>query len=116
MGNKIPLKDVQEKLYNNHSGNIKLLEYSGMNKYGKFECLVCGNIWETKAPRDIINGKRHCGNCWNMRRGVSLRMSYDYISSFIKSFGCRLIGGEYKNQKSKLEIQFECGHIFPMIF
>ncbi len=39
------------------------------------------------------------------------RLSWEQVSSYIKSFDCELISKEYKNNHSKLEIKYSCGCI-----
>lgn len=50
---------------------IKVIEYYGERKNAKFQCILCGHIWESSAGSMIIHGKR-CPECQHFYAGEKL--------------------------------------------
>ena len=110
MGKPLPYEEIEKRIAETKNGNVKILVFRGMNNPGMFECLVCEHRWEVKNSYDIINGKRHCPNCWNQRRGKTFQTPFSEILKTISENECRYIDGEYYGYDSELLIEFKCGH------
>lgn len=44
------------------------------------------------------------------------KLSYSYVQEYIKSFNYKLISSEYVNSKTKIEVECEKGHSYPVLF
>lgn len=109
MTKAVSFEEALKRLLEKHGGNIILLEYTKMKDKNKFECIICGNRWYAKGD-NIIGSGQGCPKCYEKRRGDYYRLSQEDVENYILSIGCKWISGEYKTNKSKLEILFECGH------
>ena len=47
---------------------------------------------------------------------MTARLSYNYVKSYIESFGYKLLSTEYKNSNTKLKVQCEKKHIYEVKF
>lgn len=62
MSTKIDILEASRRLDQNNSNNIIIKNYYSLKDIGTFECLDCGNIWDTTASGPIINGN-NCPRC-----------------------------------------------------
>jgi hypothetical protein len=104
---KITKDETEQKIKDKHSNKIKLLEFNGFSERGKFECLVCGNIWSA-ITRDIAT-ENGCRNCYLQNH----TLTHAFVKSEIEKNNCKLLS-DYKNSSLKLKIMFSCGHIGNM--
>ena len=58
---------------------------------------------------DFQQGRR-CGICYGNKKH-----SYEYVKEYVESFGYTLLSKEYKNNRTKLQMQCDKGHEFEMI-
>jgi hypothetical protein len=114
------LKEKNDKLRTKESDIIKIIEsygfefvgfpngYFDQKSYVQYKC-NCGHI----TTRKWYNFKKNqtCRECSLNVWGDRYVSSKDKVNKFILSKNAKWISGEYKNQKSKLIIEFECGHI-----
>jgi len=61
--------------------------------------------------RNFSSGHR-CPICFESRRGMSQKLSYEYIKSRIEAEGHELLSDSYKNAHTKLKIRCSCGHVY----
>ena len=47
---------------------------------------------------------------------MPIKLTYKEVKEYIESFGYKLLSNEYKNSKTKLEIECPKGHVFEMRF
>ena len=47
---------------------------------------------------------------------MPIKLTYEEVKEYIESFGYKLLSNEYKNSKTKLEIECPKGHVFEMRF
>jgi predicted nucleic acid-binding Zn-ribbon protein len=103
------IEEVKTKIKQIHGGNIIMLDYKRVGEPANFECNICGHKWKTK-PNNIINLNNGCPNCAKTIRGNKKRNSFEKVLNYIESIGAKYISGEYKTVRTKLEIEFKCGH------
>ena len=117
MKNEISLEDAKRRIYKKHGINIEIIEYINITNFAKFKCNICNHIWDA-IPRIVSIGigcpicykKNNFKDCKhnNINNGA---LSFNYVKEYIESKNCKLLSIEYKNSKTPLIIQFECGHI-----
>jgi hypothetical protein len=112
---KISFEEAQNRLLDNVGNNIKLLKYTAMKSPAEFECQICLHIWITIAW-NVLSNTTGCPECAKLKFGNTQRLTPEYVKNFIEKEKCKWISGEYKNSTSKLNIEFECGHILPIPF
>lgn len=71
-----------------------------------FQCDDCG-FEDTGSWNDLR--RRGCPECGRKRGAESHRLSYDAVKSHLAQKGIQLLSTEYKNNKTKLLVRFECG-------
>lgn len=114
MSKSISLEEILERIYNTHKDKITLLYYCGKINIQEslFKCNICGYEWYTSA--NAVARGNGCFACAHIESADRERLSINDVRKEIESQGCELISTEYKNTKEKLEIRFECGHVWKM--
>jgi len=107
-------KEAIKRTYKTHKNNIVLLEYRGSHKKSLFECKTCGNKW--RADSWSVWKGNGCPKCKLENLSNKNRSNIEDIKKFIESKGCNLISTEYRNNRTPIKIQFECGHIVDICF
>jgi virulence-associated protein VapD len=68
------------------------------------------------SASDFINTGHRCRICSTKKSANSRRHSYQYIKTYIESFGYKLLSDNYENYKSKLFIECEHGHQYYVTY
>ena len=99
-------EDVKQDIENE---GYKLLSTDYKNNVDKLkmECTE-GHIFEMQY-RSFQSGSR-CHTC----KCIESRISYDQVKQTIENEGYKLLSTDYKNSRTKIEIQCPSGHIFEM--
>lgn len=102
------------------NSNCKLLsrEYIGDKQKLSFKC-KCGSKFTTTFNAFKGKNKRQCNTCGHNTLSNKLKISFAEVKQFIETesdSGCILLSKDYKGNKSKLEIQCECGDKFTTTF
>ena len=77
----------------------------------KIKC-NCGEIFITDYNHFKYQNKRTCNKCSNKNKKLFKSHTYEYVKSYIESYGCELLSKDYKNNTDKLKIKCNCGEIF----
>ncbi len=111
IGEKHPIisfEEVKTRIFSLHGDKIQILEYSGMNRKGKFICNE-GHTW--MANVSSVCTSNGCPIC-----SKRIKHSLSFVSEYMGKYGCVLLSTEYKNLQSKLFVQYSCGHIGEISF
>ena len=112
MPKKLTYQEVKEYI---ESFNYVLLDDVYIDNKTKLKMICpCGHEWECNF-RNFKIGRR-CRDCSYKIRAEKQSHSYEYIKEYIESYGYKLLSTEYKNNREKLKIMCEEGHIFEMEF
>lgn len=101
---KLSLEEVRQLLFKKCGNQIRILEYTSMNKKSKFEC-ENGHIWFARTASVIYDGNR-CSICSKKKK-----YSYAEVKEYIENNNCILLSNEYVNTQTPLLIKLSCGHI-----
>jgi hypothetical protein len=114
---KISLEEAQRRLYEKHGNNITMSNYVAMNDYASFVCNMCGYEWKAEVG-NVVNIGTGCENCYKIYKKENhlTNLSQEIVNDFIESQHCLWISGEYENNKSYLNIQFQCGCVGGITF
>jgi len=95
------------------SYGYKLLsgEYKNINTKLKLQCPE-GHIYQ--ASYNVFKNGHRCKICSDKKGSLKQRLKYNDVKSYIESYGYKLLSGEYKNNRVKMDIQCPEGHIFKM--
>jgi hypothetical protein len=110
----ISFAEAKTKIKETHGDKLEILEYKNGSVDAKFRCNVCGNEWYM-IPRFVWRGNG-CKKCGYKDGSAQNRMPIEEVRQYIEDNNCKLISDVYVNDKEKIDIQFECGHIKPMSF
>ena len=92
----LTLEEYQNKVSLKNE-NIKVLEYNGSHNDAKFECLLCGHIWNSNSQ-----SIRQCPNCMNYYTGEKK------ISEFLNSINIPYIAQyRFDDCKDKRSLPFD---------
>jgi hypothetical protein len=91
-----------------------MLTFSGGHMYAKFMCHVCGYEW-CAVPIFVWRGNG-CQQCGYKRMAASCRTPFETVKKYIEDHQCELLSDSYKNDREKLEVNFECGHVGSISF
>jgi hypothetical protein len=109
MTKSISREEIEKRLFEKHGDNIILLNYEKMSVKSLFKCAKCGHTWEALADA-VVRVGHGCPKCKGIKTGERCRTSFDEVKKYVEDHKCKLISTEYKNNRSKIEIEFECGH------
>ena len=111
MAKKLTYQDVKQ--YVESFGYILL-----SNEYNPKEKILVqcdkGHIYEVKFY-SFKNGSR-CPKCKSEKQREMFSFNYDYVKEYIENFGYELLSEEYVNNRTKLLIQCDKGHIYETTF
>ena len=95
--------------------DIQLIgDYNGYEEHCIFKCLKCGNIWKT-SPHSIANN-RGCPKCGLESRIKKRSKTNDQFIKEIKIINPNIeILSEYKNNKTKMDINVTAGGILEWL-
>jgi hypothetical protein len=110
----ITIDTAKQRLFDRHKDRIVLLEFNGAHGKSLFKCAFCGHEWN--ADTWSVWKGNGCPECRRNNFGDKCRNKIDDIILYIESKNCKLISTEYKNNRTPLQIQFECGHITNMCY
>jgi Zn finger protein HypA/HybF involved in hydrogenase expression len=57
-----------------------------------------------------------CPTCASIQKNINQKNDYDYVKKYVEKIGFSLIDNNYINNRTKLTIQCEHGHIFKTTF
>lgn len=97
------------------SFGYKLLSNEYINNKNKL-ILKCPKNHVFQMTFDNFKRGCRCTTCYDMTRGNSKRLTYDYVEEYVSSKGYKLLSKKYKNNSSKLLFKCPNGHIFSMNF
>jgi len=103
-----------KRTFDAHQNNIILLEFKRSHGKSLFECKICGNKWV--ADTWSVWQGNGCPECCKVKSRNRFSHKIEYIKNFVESRNCKLISQEYKNNKTPILIQFECGHVLDITF
>lgn len=110
MPKKLTYQEVKEYI---ESFNYVLLDSVYIDNKTKLKMICpCGHEWECNF-RNFKIGRR-CKDCSCKIRAERQTHSYEYIKEYIESYGYKLLSTEYKNNREKLKIMCDKGHMFEM--
>lgn len=89
-------------------------EFKGIDDKLVFKC-KCGELFERSFYNFKIFEKR-CPKCREDEKSLNMSLEYEYVKSYIEKYNAKLLSKEYKNAKTKLNIQCECGRKFKADF
>jgi len=103
---KHTITDVKE-IFSKEGYKLLTKDYS--NNRQKLD-VICpqGHNWKTTL-HDFIGGNR-CSVCWGERRGLSRRLSYEYVKSEFEKEGYTLLTDHYDNIYQLLDVICPNGH------
>ena len=82
----------------------------------KFLC-ICGREFKTSFGEFVHSAKRQCNECGKEIKSNKLKLSYEYVKSFIESNSdCRLLSTKYKGINNYMSLKCSCGSIFQTTF
>lgn len=90
-------------------GNILAGDYVSYHTKTDFLC-KCGAVVNTTLARVVTRGGIGCRRCVDDKLRRDRKHSIEYIKGFIEKTGNLYVGGEYKNNTSKIEIKCKCGN------
>lgn len=104
---------LQEKLINKHGySEFQFIgEYNGRNTLFSFNCTNCSKHI-TRSFNSLIVGYPLCVECSIIQRSKKIAFSQNEVNNRIESQNCKWIAGKYKNNRSILEIQCNCGNSY----
>lgn len=104
---------LQEKLINKHGYcEFQFIdEYNGRNTLFSFNCTNCSKHI-TRSFNSLIVGYPLCDECSIIQRSEKIAFSQNEVNNIIESQNCKWISGKYKNNRSILEIQCNCGNSY----
>src|ERR1700677_507831 len=96
-------------------GNCELLEKEYKNAITpmRYKC-ECDR--ESKISLSNFKKGKRCKKCASEKSSVARRHDYDYIKNFIEKENYTLLSKDYINNRKKLEIKCDKGHIITMDF
>jgi len=112
MAKLLALEEVKKKIFGTHGVKVDILEYRKMSLRAKFKCNVCSNVWESNA-NSVCRGTG-CPECKKEKLSKDRRHSIDSVKTLIEKEGCRLVSKAYINEHEKMEVEFQCGHIYEI--
>lgn len=107
----------QAKKYVEENSTSVLLEDKWINSTTpmRFRC-SCGNEFTSTWNKFKSQNKRRCNECAKKEQYEQKRLPMDKVIEMVEAAGCEYVSGEYKNQKSVLNVRCSCGKVFPVIF
>jgi len=109
---RISFSEVKETI---EMENYTLLSNDYINSGAKLK-VICPEGHEYNVSFSHFKNGTRCRYCMSDILNIKLKHSYDYVKSYIESFGYTLLSDTYTNNKSKIEIKCDKGHRFSMIF
>jgi len=106
---RLTLKQINERVSKREIACLSD-KYNGGKKNLKWQCKVCGNIWESIAAY-VINGSG-CPSCAVSKRGNYNRLTLTKVRAFGLQRDLILISDKYKNSQQNLEWKCPNGHTF----
>jgi len=97
------------------STGYTLLSDSYINAHGKL-LVECLNDHEYITNFNTFNQGHRCSKCMNTLNGKSRSLDYEYVKSYIESFGYTLLSDTYKNNCVKLLTVCPNGHKYSVKF
>ena len=112
---KIDINEIEKRIYKIHKNNLIISNFISNDDYADFHCNICGHNWFS-IVKSVATSGTGCPKCGFKKFSDLCRFKIEDVKIFIESKNCKLISTEYVNNRKKLEIQFECGHIGFMSF
>lgn len=95
------------------NSNCKLIsEYNSFNSNDLQIKCECGNVFTTSFNHFKNDNVRRCNNCTRELMSKLKRLDDCEVRHLIESNNCKWIDGKYRNDRSKLTLECECGNIF----
>jgi hypothetical protein len=110
----ITFEEAIKRTIDKHGDKISLIGFNGAHHKSLFKCNICEKTW--MADSWSVWSGNGCCFCYEKNRGNSLKIGIEKAKIYIESCNCSLLSVEYKNNKTPLLIQFECGHIANVSF
>ena len=114
MSKKYTYQEVREYI---ESFGYKLLSTEYLNSHTRL-LIKCPN--PNHKPYEVKfysfkNGSR-CPKCKSDKQSELYSFTYDYVKEYIENLGYKLLSEEYQNNKTKLLIKCDKGHIYETTF
>lgn len=107
---------VKEFVKENSDCELLSKEYKNQNTLMIFQC-QCGEYFEVNW-KDFYSSKkkkRQCNSCGYARSNIGRKHTIEEINNILKPFGSKVYDEEYKDVKSLLKIECQCGTIFETL-
>lgn len=113
MPRRVTIADAKE--YTKLNSSSILLEDTWVSSATpmRFRC-SCGSEFFATWNKFRSQNKRRCNACAKKDQYKEKRLPMEAVIGTIESLGCEYVSGEYKNQKSKLELRCSCGELFTV--
>lgn len=114
---KVTVDEMKEFITNNSDCKVIDIDYAG-SVYSKIYLIcACGNEYTTTFRSFKYDKKRQCDDCGNSRKNKGREHSLDEVREYLKANSTsRLLSTSYKNRRTKLDLQCECGEVFQRTF
>lgn len=109
MGRRFSIEEIRRKVSELSDCELLETEYHNNRHKMRFRC-NCGNEFVTDFNHFKDQGRRKCTECATKAQYDEKRLSISDIRARLKNFGCDYVSGEYRNQRSNIQILCRCGH------
>ena len=109
---KLTYEDVKSYIEDN---DYRLLSKYYQNAHQKLK-LICPKGHEIDITWNDFKNGCGCVYCYRENQRLKLRDSYEYIKSYIESYGFNLLSENHVNSNTRLKIECSEGHVFLRSF
>ena len=107
MSKKFTYKEVKQ-YFEDHGCELLEKEYVNCDISMRYRC-DCGND-ESKITFSNFKKGQRCQKCSSIKKAERYRLTYEEVKQYFEDHDCKLLEKEYKNSKTPMEYECDCGN------